>query len=128
MFMLVFLMLGLNICYLRNGGCIFGEEWLCKDEEKEEKIPKTPPPGVTGGRRWSTATQSVAGQSMASHQSLHTNEHGWMGGWMEKDSDDDDDDNDYDNDDGDEDDDDDIILFRDEKDQLCPPRAEPGDA
>ena len=65
---------------------------------------------------------------MASHQSLHTNEHGWMGGWMEKDSDDDDDDNDYDNDDGDEDDDDDIILFRDEKDQLCPPRAEPGDA
>ena len=35
---------------------------------------------------------------------------------------------DYDNDDGDEDDDDDIILFRDEKDQLCPPRAEPGDA
>ena len=82
MFMLVFLMLGLNICYLRNGGCIFGEEWLCKDEEKEEKIPQIFPPGVTGGRRWSTATQSVAGQSMASHQSLHTNEHGWMGMMM----------------------------------------------
>ena len=33
--------------------------------------------GGAGGRRWSTATQSVAGQSMASHQSLHVNEHGW---------------------------------------------------
>ena len=33
------------------------------------------PAGGGAGRRWSTATQSVAGQSTASHQSLHTAEH-----------------------------------------------------
>ena len=38
------------------------------------------------------------------------------------------DDNDDDDGDDNDDNDDDIILFRDEKDQLCPPRAEPGDA
>ena len=52
---------------------------------------------------------------MASHQSLHTNEHGWLDG-----------DHDHDHD---EDEDDVTIfsMFRDEKDQLCPPRAESGD-
>ena len=46
---------------------------------------------AAGGRRWSTATQSVAGQSMASHQSLHTNEHGGLDGDDGDDGDGDDD-------------------------------------
>ena len=76
---------------------------------------------------------------MASHQSLHTNEHGGIddddaGGYDDVDDDcdadvDGDDDGDDGGDDFDVDDDDDAIfsLFRDKKDQLCPSRAKPGD-
>ena len=76
---------------------------------------------------------------MASHQSLHTNEHGGLddddaGGYDDVDDDcdadvDGDDDGDDGGDDFDVDDDDDAIfsLFRDKKDQLCPSRAKPGD-
>lgn len=32
--------------------------------------------GTVGARRWSYATQSIAGQSNASHQSLHMTDHG----------------------------------------------------
>ena len=44
-------------------------------KHSEATAHPAPGAGVGVGRRWSTATQSVAGQSTASHQSLHTAEH-----------------------------------------------------
>ena len=113
MFMLVFLMLGLNIWRLHLWGGM-----VVQRRRKRRKIPINLSPRcdrrsamVNGNPERGRTINGFA--SEPSHQ--------WT--WLDGDDDDEDDDED-DNDDND----DDIILFRDEKDQLCPPRAEPGDA